>query len=328
MLLLITAVLAGETDKPASTIKMGGLVFSHYGYSLTEGDDGYNEFALDRAYLTATATMTPQLGMRLTLDADRFKASELADGSELTVDTKYRVFLKHAYLEWKDEASGIKSRFGMIDTAYGPFYDSFVGLRYLKDNFPSANKLLSTADLGVGLSGNHASGLLDWQALVINGEGYSNLEVDAGKALQARITVNPLAPGKKMSLPLTGFVSYSGSPSTGAPVITYIGSAGFKQNYLVAWAEYLGVTTNGASASGYSMVLSPRMPDVAGVVFRYDHFDPSTAATGDSTTTLIGGVTHDFYEKVSAAVTYERTGFEATPDTPEHGVFVRMQAGF
>jgi hypothetical protein len=314
--------------KANPTVQVGGLIFAHYGYDLTEGADGFNEFALDRAYLTATATIDEHFGARLTLDADRFKPVSLSDGSSLSVDTKYRVFVKHAYLEWRDEKTSIKGRFGVVDTPYCPFYDSFVGIRYIMESFPKQNKVLDTADLGFSFQGTEAKGLFNWTAAVLNGEGYGKPEVDAGKAGQVRLTLDPLAPGGDMNLPVTVFVSYSGHPTTDTPVFTGIGAVGFKQTNVVAWAEALLVSSDTTSSMGYSATLLPRLPKVAGLVFRYDHFDPDTDATDDATNTLVAGVTHDFLPKISVAATYEQVTAEAAPDTPSRGAFVHMQAGF
>jgi hypothetical protein len=316
-----------KEEKKFPDTKVSGILFAHYGYLLTDGSDGYNEFGLDRAYLVAESKLSGHLATRLTLDADRLKATTLPDDSEVTVDTKYRVFVKHAYLEGRWESYGLKTRGGIIDTPYAPYYDKFVGIRYVIESFPKQNKVLETADIGAGLWGNHADGLLDWNVSLLNGEGYSKPEIDEGKAVQARVIVDPLAKGE-MNLPITGFVSMNGQPSVGDPIITAIGAVGFKQDYLVAWAEYLLVMQGDLSGGGYSATLAPKAPDVGGLLLRYDHFDPNADADDDASDTIIAGVTHDFVEKVSLAGTYERITPEATPDAPGRSVFVHMQAGF
>ena len=68
--------------------------------------------------------------------------------------------------------------------------------------------------------------------------------------------------------------------------------------------------------------------DVLNVIARYDHWDPNADADGDAETMIRAGVSRDFLKKVSGAVIYERTTLESAKDAPEHGVFVRMQAGF
>lgn len=325
ILSLNSTAFAGD-DKPKPDVTVGGLVFAHYGMDLTDGAENFNEFALDRAYLTAKAKITPAFGARLTLDADHVKPVETADG-ELTIDTKYRLFVKHAYLEYKDFAPGMKVRAGVIDTPYQGYYDKFWEHRYVAKGMSDTNGNMSTADLGVSIGGEHAKGLVDWTVGVYNGEGYSKLEVDAGKSIEARITVDPLAAKEKARLPITGFVDYH-MVQDGDPVIIYAGAAGFKMPYVWFWGEYTGRSQGDLSAGGYSVSVLPGMPKYFRVIARYDSYDPNTDVEDDASSTIIGGVSHDFYENISLAVTYERTTAEAAPDEPEHGAFLRMQAGF
>lgn len=331
---------AGEKKKDAASVKVAGIVFAHYEYRLTEGADGYNEFALDRAYVQAIGTLSPHWGTKVTLDANRFSSVTIPVASagttgavtttdtSVTIDTRYRVFVKHAYLEWKDDDLGLKSRFGIIDTPLSPYYDSFMGIRYITESMPKQFGLVDTADIGASLMGTHAKGLVDWQATVINGEGYSKLEIDQGKTLQGRLTIDPLAPGKDMKLPITAFVSYAGEPTVGAPLLTYVGAVGFQQKYLNAWAEVDGTSWDGNSGFGYSASVVPHIPDYLNVIFRYDSWDPSSDVDGDGTSRIVGGLSHDFLPKVSVAGTFEQTAYQADGSVPSQGVFLRMQAGY
>lgn len=330
LLLSVTSLAhAGDKpgdEKPKPEVEVGGMVYAHYGLDLTDGKKNFNDFGVDRAYVFAKAKIAPRLGARITLDADRMKPVS-TDTGDFTFDTKYRIFLKHAYLEWKDFAPGMKVRAGMIDTPYQPFFDQFWEHRYVAKGMSDEQGLMSTSDLGVSIGGTHAKGLVDWTAGVYNGEGYSKVEVDSGKSVEARITVDPLARGEKYTLPLTGFVDYHMNQDAD-PTITYAGSAGFKMPYVWIWGEYVGRSQGAASGGGYSAAVLPGMPKVGRLVFRYDHWDPSNDTDKDATDKIVGGVSHNFYEKVSLAATYERVTAEASPDTPSHGVYLRMQAGF
>mgnify|MGYP001422086543 CR=1 FL=1 len=88
----------------------------------------------------------------------------------VTVDTKLRVFVKHAYLEAKSDAAHLKLRAGIIDTPYGPYYDSFVGMRYVSDSFSANTKIISTADFGVGV-------------MVTQGKGASPDQIASGQGI-------------------------------------------------------------------------------------------------------------------------------------------------
>lgn len=310
---------AGEAKKEQPPVEVSGVLFGRYTYELTEGADGYNEFAMDRVYVRADASINDHLGARVTLDADHFKDS--------AVDTKYRLFVKHAYLEWKDAAPGVKVRAGVIDAPLGPYMDDLWGHRYITDNFTSWAIKLSTADLGVGAYGKHREGLVDWAAVLVNGEGYSKLEVDAGKQAQARLTVDPLAGGDEMKLPITGFVAYAMNPDDNQELIAS-GQVGFEMPYLLVSGQVLMKSQADLSGFGYSAIALPRVPKVLSGVFRYDAYDPDTAVDGDASTQLVVGASHNFAKKVALALTYEHSTTEALPDTPGQGVVLHMMAGY
>ena len=322
---------------PSPVVTPGGALFAHYGYDLSQGAQGANAFALDRAYLRADARINRSFAARLTLDADRLKATD-ARGAPL--DSKYRVFVKHAYLEVRELLPGIKLRAGMIDTPYTPVYDGLWGNRYIAESFAKSQGLLETADLGIGAWGSHAGGRIQWNASLLNGEGYGKIEVDAGKAVQARLTVDPLATGGGASLPITGFVSYNAHATTHSATLTWAGATGFQAPDLVAWAEVLGVWEAGRTGLGGSVTLVPRLPRVGGILGRYDLFDPDTnpdtnpdtasdaAAGGGRRSQLIAGLCRDWAPKVSTALSYERAWTEGAAATASQGVFLRMQAGW
>jgi hypothetical protein len=308
-------------------VKPSGVIFPRWSLDLTDGSDMYNEFAVDRVYLRTDVQINKRFGARITLDADHMKPVETDTGSFL-YDTKYRVFVKHAYLEIKD-LGPIKIKAGIIDTPYTAWWDNFWGNRYISESFAKQYKVLATADAGVSVQGAHADGLLDWNVSLLNGEGYDKLEVDAGKAVQARITVDPLAKQKDLDLPITGFVSYQGHPTSGGePTLVYGGGAGFQIPRLLVWAEVLGESEGGTSGLGYSATANPRLPKYLGLVARYDHWDPDTSADNDGETRILAGLDKDFFDKVSLAVMYERSWVEGAEDSAEHGIVVHGQAGF
>jgi hypothetical protein len=325
--LLVAQALAQDAAPPPEAksafkpeFKTTALVYLGWGMDLDPAAEGANAFSVDRAYLGAGAKLSEKIAARVLLDADVMSA---------TTDTKQRVFVKNAYAEWYDFAPGMKARAGIVDTGYPSYSESFTGFRYLGKVFADRNKVLNTADFGINVQGKNLDGLLDWHAALLNGEGYGKPEVDAGKTGQLRVAVDPLAKGKSMSLPIMGFASYA-LPGAATPdaTLVYVGSAGFKMPYVMAWGEYLGVSEGTKSGGGFSAQLSPRAPNIAYLVARYDHFDPDSAATGDGTDLLVAGVGRDFMDKVSVALTYEQTTLESAPTKPASGIFVHAQAGW
>ena len=330
-LMFSSSSIAG--DKPE--IKWGGKIYAHYGYMLGEDAEKYNEFDIDRVYLTAKAKLDSNLSVRVTTDIGRAKPQEVEvtgeGGESATVevpeDEKLRVFLKYAYLEWA-AADSVKLRFGAAGTAFVGYYDKFWGQRYLAKSFTDDQKILDSSDIGIHALGKISDGLVTWQAGVINGDGYGSAEASSTKAVQGRVTVDPMSGGDS-SLPITVFAQQDVmAPDGEDPVRVLAGAAGYKMDYLTFWGEYVLQSEGDASGSGYSVTLMPKIPDVLNVIARYDHWDPNADADGDAETMIRAGVSRDFLKKVSGAVIYERTTLESAKDAPEHGVFVRMQAGF
>ena len=187
-------------------------------------------------------------------------------------------------------------------------------------------KALSTADIGINAQGEQAGGLVSWHAAILNGEGYSKPELDAGKTGQARVSVDPLAKKQKFALPITGFVSYAIPAKGNDSVLVYAGAVGVKVPHVLGWVEYVGKSTGGVSSGGISATVSPRMAKYGGIVLRVDRWDPNAAKDKDASLKISGGLTHDFLEKTAVSLTYERTQPEVGNAT--HGIFARMQAGF
>ncbi|MSP55706.1 MAG: hypothetical protein EXR69_08915 [Myxococcales bacterium] len=319
-LALSTSVHAADGDsKPAlPVVTVNALVYAHYGYTLDVAADHANSFELDRAYLGAHSQVSEHLSVKVLLDAGRL--------DDVAADTRYRIFLKNAWLE---AASGkvIKARFGVVDTGYVPYAESFIGGRYISKMFADEQKLQTTADIGVNAQGEVGGGLVSWHGALLNGEGFSKPEIDAGKTGTARVSVDPLSKSTTLALPITGYVSYSLPGTEGADGVTVaVGAIGVKVPYVRAWAEYAAKMTGGVSSGGLSVTVSPSVPEVGGLVLRVDRFDADSSASGDSSMKILAGVHHDFLPKVSAALAYQRIQPEVGDET--HGVMLSMQAGF
>ena len=330
VLFLALPTLASAEDGPEITVS--DVLFAHYGVDLTEGAELANSFDLDRTYLRTDAKLGDELAVRLTLDSNRQSSQTvvLPTGEELEIpaDTRVRVFVKHAWLAWKPNKE-LEIRGGMVDTPFLSAVERYQDLRWTARTFLDDQKLASTTDLGVSASGRHAKGTFGWGTGVYNGEFFSSPETGSGKSLQARVTLDPLVAGEDdLKLPITAFVEqelYEGDvPSS----LLFAGDLGFVHPNLMLSAQVAGRSQDGISGLGQSAQISPRIEDVGFLYGRFDRWDPDTATEDDGNTKLIGGVAHELYEEVLLGLQYERLTLESDPELPEHGVFLRMQAGF
>jgi len=323
-----------ESVKPEITVS--GQIMPTYSLDLTEGAENFNQFDISRSYLRAEAKMS-NWGVRITLDADRQKSQEIDVSSlvgsdaviEVPADSKMRVFLKHGWIEYRTGV-GIKGRFGMIETPLLPFQEKFEGYRWIAkqpmDNF----KLLSSADLGVALYGEQAKGMVNWAAGIYNGEGYSSPEVTAGKSMEGRIAVDPMAQqAGKMSLPIVGYIRYSGSGVDGVPAtLTWNGGLGYKMKYLTFAGNAFGTSTDGASAFGYSIEGVPKIPKYGFLYVRYDHMDPSKDTEDDGYGYMWAGLGHSFSAGVDFALTYETGMTDVSGDTNTSAIVLHANGVF
>jgi hypothetical protein len=321
--------LADEA-KPTS---LGGVVYAHWGLDLDPSAEQANEFDIDRVYLTAKRPVGEHLAVRVTTDMGREKVQsvEVPDGAggsvevEVPEDSKLRLFVKYAYLSWKEALPGVEVRFGAAGTPWVGFYDDLWGHRWVRKSMSDEEKVLDSSDLGVHVLGTHAGGLLSWQAAILNGEGYGSPEIDASKTGQLRLGVDPLAPaGKGLSLPVAGFVSCE--VLTEDPTLVWAAGAGLSQTYALLWAEILGRHQDGIAGRGLSVTAMPRHPEWGEILLRYDRW--AADAAGDADNALVAGLTHDFAEQVSGGLLYERGFTDGAADEASHGLFLRMQAGF
>ena len=311
------ALAAGEPS-----IDVGALLYAHWGYDMkptpyvgyVDGDPRPNAFDVDRAYLNFRAKNDDGFSARITTDVRRSDEDRL------------EVVLKYAYLQVAlDE--GVKLRFGSAPTPFVGFSEKFWGHRFIAQSFVDQEDVLDSADIGVSALGTHADGLISWAASLVNGEGYGQIDVDHDKAIQARFTVDPVH--GELKLPISVFVSkdfYTHSDIDGHTV--FVASVGLDQEFVGVWAEFVSDAAGEIKGQGVSTNVVGKVPDLLNVVFRYDKWDPDTTLDNDAHTTLRGGITKDFAKMISAGLTFEQTIFEADPDQPTKGLFIRMKAGF
>ena len=316
--LLLSAPAAALASDGGGKTKIGGLLFSHWTMDLSKDAEEANAFEVKRVYTTIKHSINDDLSMRVTTDVGAVKNSD---------DTKMRLYLKYAYLEWKGFAPGMKLRFGAAGTPFVDDSSKFTGLRYISKALADRNKLMSTSDLGLHVMGKHLDGALGWQLSAMNGEGYGSPEDSKGKAIQARVAYDAMKSTDGLDLPITAFIRQEVGEEEDEGAMLYGGALGFGMSYGRLWAEYVAKSLGDVNTEAISVTVQPRVGDLFALLVRYDLFDPNTGVNDDGTTTLIAGVEKSFAKKVSAAVTFEQEQGEADDD-PTQGVYLRIQAGF
>ena len=315
--LMPQSAVAGEPN-----IDVGGSIFAHWGYDLkptpydgyVDGDPRPNAFDIDRVFLDIGSQIDETFSVKARTDVARNDAGQLS------------VLLRNAYLQI-DFDHDIELRVGAAENEMNRMAADFWGHRWLAETFASQSGVNPVADVGLYASGLHAEGLIGWSASVVNGEGYDRIDDDYDKALQGRLTVDPLH--GEMKLPISVYVSkdiYTRDDVDGHTLL--IASLGFDHELANVWGEYVTDSAGELKSGGMSFSLVGKVGDLFNVVGRYDTWDPNKDADDDEYTVIRAGVTKDFLAKVSLGCTFEQTRYVADPDQPLKGVYFRMQAGF
>jgi hypothetical protein len=255
------------TKESKSSVKVSGVIYTYYQFT-TYGVDGnnFNRFELDRAYLTAKATLSDNVRMQFTSDVYR-----QTDTSKNAYYPGVAVRMKFAYVEYLP-AGDIVLRVGMIPTHWQGIIDGIWKYRVLSASITDNTRAgyNASADIGATATYTLPSKLGEVLLGIYNGSGYSSPEANRFKDLAVRATVTPLA-----NQPLT------------------LGAYYYKGGNESKIKQYLGKDRWGALASySYCGV-------TAGVEYnqKHDQGKPSNVALDD--TTLVGDAISFFGEAKS-----------------------------
>ncbi|MFQ5518865.1 MAG: hypothetical protein ACE5E3_02565, partial [Mariprofundus sp.] len=118
---------------------------------------------VDRAYFTARYYFDKNWMMRFTVDV----------GHESGLKKKQNVYLKYAYAEGKLVGKQVVLRVGQSHTPWIDYEQGKWKHRYVAKVMSDTYKFDTSADLGLGLKGKLADGLLDYFVTATNGTGYA-----------------------------------------------------------------------------------------------------------------------------------------------------------
>jgi hypothetical protein len=324
-LLLAPAVLAAQTPAPAAaptTPVVSGTLFANYQYSLSGPTEDFNQFVVDRAYLTVRSAVAPRTSVRATAEA--FQA---ADG------TGWALRMKFAYLDYAlnqgDWATTVRA--GMLPTVAFEPQEKFWP-RWLGPVAADRHGFISSADVGASLITTLPHGLGEAFAQVVNGTGYAKREVDRYKDVGGRLSLRPFASRDKGMLGSATFTAwvYDGATlgSLGAlqrdrwgvhagadsPRLTVAGDYSRRTDegedeFVAPGTQGFLTRTEGAVTSAFAIVrpfgvVTENRKPALGLVARYDHVDPSDLAD-DEYHYLIGGAMYAINARLGLSLNYQ-----------------------
>lgn len=343
-------------------LKMSGVIFAFWGYDLDNANpdapspDGANRFEITRAYINVEPHVSDKIWLRITPDITR------VSGTEGNIDGNLDLRLKYAYAQFDDVGlKGLSIKGGLQQTAYIDFEDSVWGYRVLNNSAYEFFTGNSSSDLGVGAIGKHLDGLLEYQLVLSNGEGYTRPERsgrDAGKYkdLGARVTIAPFAtaPSKLInSLKVTGFAQYGILQKVAdrdLERIRTLATLTWQPEFLTlgvsagpTWEDVvLGDGTvdrqNGVLFSSFGWV---NLPLNLRALARYDWYDANLDSSPDedpadttpgSRSRVIAGLAYRFNDMVQVIGDYQFFGYEKPENLPDsvvgEALFVHLEAKY
>jgi hypothetical protein len=231
-------------DKPAG--KVSGYVFGDYFYKIGGDSTGSGSqystlgkdqqaFQFRRLYLYYDHTFD-----------DRFSAQFLLEGNDKTfTDGKHGVFVKTAYLEWKNIFANSNLWFGLIPTpTWSLLSEKVWNYRSIEKTVADFRGLGSASDIGIGIRGKFdEGGTVNYVAMIGNGNGQKP-ENNKYKKYYASLNVKPVK-----ELVIEGYVDFEPAANE-KDKTTFKGFAAYQSEHITVGAEAVTQIQKKATSTG------------------------------------------------------------------------------
>jgi hypothetical protein len=321
--------------------KFSGQMFGDYFYNVMRdtgianipntalsGKKDINGFQFRRIYFTYDYKISDKFSTRFRLESQ----------TQVGVDnTIFVVFIKDAYLQWKDIFDGSNLIFGIQPPPTFTVSESYWGYRHLERTIMDLRRVASSRDFGIALKGKLInSGKVNYCVMFANG---STFEAEGDKFKRAYAHLDFL-PAENFRITVYGDYrfkpkkDYSGTGYSNDALLTSL-FLGYqeKNKFSVGLETFLQTNSNDVSqnvnnnlsvsdrnALGISAFGSFSFSETLAGVLRYDYFDNNISADykGDSRNFILAGLDIKLNEKVSIIPNLEYETYE----TPTDGVSI------
>jgi hypothetical protein len=292
---LLNSQTIENTGKPIAEI------FTDFHYNLAQ-DSITSGFNLNRAYFGYNYVVNENFSA--TIKVNIGSPEDLAPGS---VARRYAFYREASITYAKDKLS---LSMGIIGTRLFDYQQKFWGKRYVANTYQALNGYGYVADLGV-VADYKFNDIIDADFMLMNGEGYSNIQLDNDLKSSAGITLTPV---KQLAVRVyDDLMRHLGIWQT-----TFVGFAGFKNDVITIGAEISYKSnldlTEGHDAWGISGTGALGLSKKIEFFTRYD-YSTSVTVPGDTTqwnynkdgSFLISGFQYTFNKIVKVALDYQAT---------------------
>lgn len=317
--------------------KFSGHMFGDYFYNVLRdttiddvpnkalsGQKDLNGFQFRRIYFTYDYKISDKFSSRFRLE------SQTQVGIDNTI---FVVFIKDAYLQWKDIFEGSNIIFGIQPPPTFTVSESYWGYRSLERTIMDLRKLASSRDFGISLKGKLIeSGKVNYWVMFANG---STFESEGDKFKRVYTHLDFLL---SENFRITAYGDYRFKPKKTFSDVSYNNDAlltslflGYKEknNFSLGLETFLQHNSNDVSnnstvsnrnALGISAFGYYSFTETLAGILRYDYFDNNISAdfNGDSRNFFLAGIDIKLHDKVSIIPNIE---FE-TYETPVSGLSI------
>ncbi len=335
--------------------KFSGYMFGDYFYNIARdtafrsanlpnsavgGQKDLQAFQIRRIYFAYDNDISDDFTARFRLESDASAGSKETDANN-----KVTVFVKDAYLMWKNVFNGSNLIFGLQPTSAFDISETAWGYRSLEKTIMDLRGIIPSRELGISLKGKLVeSGAVNYWATVANNTGTSNpngivADVDKFKRYSLNLQFKPTD-----RLQITAYGSYLARPNTNVIGSTTIPPAtvnngtvttalfvGYaeKDRYSFGLEGFLASTAHGMrdvttspntlkslNTMGFTVFGSANVSSDFAVVARYDYFDPNTDSNvkGDLRNYILAGLSFKPDKNVSITPNVQVETYEAIPD--------------
>lgn len=274
LLALCTSLNAQERTTPHGKPILQVFTNFHSGFGAVNDDRG---FELERSYLGYEYCFNKALSVKGVMDIG--KSDDVNDYQRIA-------YIKNALVSWNSGHMTLNA--GLIGTTQFNYQEKFWGYRYIYKSFQDQYRFGNSADLGISLSYRLAR-WIEADAIITNGEGFKQLQVNDGLLYGIGTTITPL---KGVSMRL--YASLNEGTDGAKDIINYAMFAGYKNRYFSFGLEYNIMRNSkridGRNLYGFSMYASGTLNSWFNVYARTDGLMSSDDwnKEGDEVTLIAG----------------------------------------
>ncbi len=311
-LLAIAGILsfASAAGVYAAETKIEGVLFGNYSLYTSQYKTAnalaydYNAFDIGRIYVTAGTKYSPNVTSKIVLEG-------------ATTTAGNAIFLKSAFLQWKNDTGSLTVEGGMPATLWNGVEEAAWKYRFVEKVQADLEGVLQSADKGVKVIYKLPKDYGSAEAMLTNGEGYKALEntdyKGRGKDGQVKLVMTPFQSFREFSVSghYLGAVGLSRTRERLVGGITYQGKKfSLSASAFKAVDFYSPSTTSSATVkSGYSVYGNLPLAKSLSFFSRLDVVDNSLVVTKnyDKKTLLLAGIAYELAKDVKVALTERRS---------------------